>query len=81
MDAENKEMPDEFHEVRLEVQSTKWQETQRKSKKELLLENVAELDQFADQLMMLEDYQDRLNGSNIKESLEAIKNIIEDSIL
>lgn len=51
------------------------------SQKQVLLNNVAELDKFADQLLMMEEYQDRLNGSNMKESLEGIRNIVEESLL
>lgn len=51
------------------------------TEKELLLENVSELMVLADQLLLMEEYQDRLNGSNMKEALEGITNIIEESLL
>ncbi len=54
---------------------------EQKTKKELLLDHIAELDKFADQLLMMEEDEDRLNGSNIKESLEMIKNVVEESVL
>lgn len=65
----------------IEVETVVWQDPARKSKKELLLDNVSELMVLADQLLLMEEYQDRLNGSNMKEALEGIKNIIEESLL
>lgn len=65
----------------LGVETVVWQDPMRKSKKELLLDNVSELMVLADQLLLMEEYQDRLNGSNMKEALEGIQNIIEESLL
>lgn len=50
-------------------------------KKQSILNNVSDLMVFADQLLMMEEDQDRLNGSNMKESLDGIKYIIEESLL
>lgn len=55
--------------------------SKQKTQKEILLDHVAELDKFADQLLMMEENDDRYNGSIIKDSLIMIKNIIEESVL